>query len=82
MSILADRHGDLDVFLAEAEVPPPEVAKLVTMASRFEIPIIAVSSGGRQATIPGAATLLTKPFDEETLLAAVKRVLDRSPRNP
>ncbi len=82
VSILADRHGDLDVFLAEAEVPPPEVAKLVTLANRFEIPIIAVSSGGRQATIPGAATLLTKPFDEETLLASVKRVLDRGPRNP
>jgi FixJ family two-component response regulator len=48
------------------------------MANRFKIPIIAVSSGGRQATIPGAATLLTKPFNEEALLSAVKRVLDRS----
>jgi signal transduction histidine kinase len=78
VSILADRHADLDVFLAEAEVPPPEMAKLVAMANRFKIPIIAVSSGGRQATIPGAATLLTKPFNEEALLSAVKRVLDRS----
>lgn len=78
VSILADRHDDIDVFLAEAEVPPPEMAKLVAMANRFGIPIVAVTSGGRQATIPGAATLLPKPFDEEALLSAVKRVLDRN----
>ncbi|MFH1532572.1 MAG: ATP-binding protein [Pseudomonadota bacterium] len=82
VSILADRHDDLDAFLAEAELPPPEVAKLVAMANRYEIPIIAATSGGRQATIPGAATLLTKPFGEEELLTAVKRVLARSSRNP
>jgi len=82
VSILADRHDDLNLFLAEAELPPPEVAKLVAMANRYEIPIVAATSGGRQATIPGAATLITKPFDEEELLAAVKRVLDRSSRNP
>ena len=75
-SILADRHDDLDVFVAEAEVPPAEMAKLVVMAERYGIPIIAVTSGGRQATIPGAATLLAKPFEEEALLSAVKRVLD------
>jgi len=82
MSILADRHDDLDLILAEAEVPPPEVAKLVSLAGRYGIPIVAATSGGRQATIPGAAALLPKPFDEEELLSAVKRVLDRSRPDP
>ena len=78
VSFITDRHADLDLFISEAEVPPPELAKLVSMTNRFEIPMIAMTSGGRQATIPGASTLLSKPFDEEELLSAVKRVLDRS----
>ncbi len=78
VSFIADRSDDLDLFVTEAEVPPLDVAKLVAMANRFEIPMIAVTSGGRRATIPGASTLLAKPFDEEELLSAVKRVLGRS----
>ena len=78
ISIIGDRHQDLDMFLAEAELPPQEVSRLVAMTSRYGIPMIAVTSGGRQATIPGAAALLAKPFDEVALLSAVKRILDRS----
>ena len=78
ISIIGDRYQDLDMFLAEAELPPQEVARLVAMTSRYGIPMIAVTSGGRQATIPGVAALLTKPFDEAALLSAVKRIMDQS----
>ena len=78
ISIIGDRHQNLDMFLAEAELPPQEVARLVAMTRRYEIPMIAVTSGGHQATIPGAAALLSKPFDEAALLSAVKRILDQS----
>ncbi|MBM4371429.1 MAG: hypothetical protein FJ098_07225 [Deltaproteobacteria bacterium] len=78
LTMLGEHHRDLALFVSEAELEPPELLKLVGLARTLGIPMLAMTSGGRQATIPGAAGLLGKPFDEQALLAAAGRILGRS----
>jgi DNA-binding response OmpR family regulator len=76
-----------DLMICDLQLAHGQAAALLAAARSTELDAIAISAGGlatsadqlRTAKALGAAGVLHKPFETETLLAAVARVLEGAP---
>jgi DNA-binding NtrC family response regulator len=84
-----ERLGDrpYDLMICDLQLAHNQASALLAAARAAALDVVAISGGGlatsadqlRQAQALGAAGVLHKPFETETLLTAVERVLGRAP---